>query len=69
MLLCSIVIVISIIYSFIKDGGKNLTACVVLASVLYYVILVYQANKVVICLSHCIRVTSYNHKIQLINGA
>ncbi|XP_065911484.1 uncharacterized protein [Dysidea avara] len=54
MMLCSIVImttvvlIISLTYSFIKDGSENSTACVVSASMLYYLILVYQANKVVI---------------------
>ena len=54
MMLCSIVImttvvlIISLTYGFIKDGSENSTACVVSASMLYYLILVYQANKVVI---------------------
>ena len=51
MALCGIVIVVTIVaitsltYSFIKDGCENLTTCVVLASVLFYLTLVYQASK------------------------
>ena len=54
MMLCSIMIVYAIVsitsltYSFISGGSENPIACVVLASMLYYVTLIYQANKLVI---------------------
>ena len=54
MAMCSVMIMVMIVsiifltYSFINDGIENPTACVVLHSILFYLILLYQASKLII---------------------
>ena len=54
MAMCSVMIMVMIVsiifltYSFINDGIEDPTACVVLTSTLFYLILMYQASKLII---------------------
>ena len=74
LILCSVVIMIIIVsiifltYSFINDGSEDPTACVVLTSILFYLILMYQASKLIIQFQFAYfmyrKVISYSHRMQ-----